>query len=427
MRRSVLLAAGASLLWAQPNQTTSQPLQALPPWFKLGAELRGRGEWWRGMGHVPGADDDYYLHRLRLQASIEPAPRLALFIEVQDAQAPGANRRHLAGAVNTLDLRQAYVAVGNRDKGPVRLLVGRQELALGAERLVGAANWGNVARTFDALRLTLQGREFRLDAFAAALTPAVIGRFDRPRLQSGFYGLYASTDRLLHGRTLEPYILWKTAPSVRTECGSRADLDLWTAGVRSTGKLASNRLDYEVETALQWGRAGSDVVRAWAGHWMAGVPMPTSSPLRLLLEYNFASGDKDPHDSRRGTFDQLYPSNHAFYGTADQIGWRNIHDLAAGFEWRPTRRWRGRLDYHSFWLANARDAFYNEAGVEFVRNPQATNRRIGWELDLQADWQYSDRLRFGLGWARLFPGPYLRQSTPGSSFTYPYLMWQYRF
>src|SRR5688572_1409875 len=78
---------------------------------------------------------------------------------------------------------------------------------------------------------------------------------------------------------------------------------------------------------------------AWAGHWVLGYTLPTvPSKPRLVAEYNYASGDKDPADGQRGTFDQLYPTPHDKYGLADQVGWRNIHNARAGVEFKPSAK-----------------------------------------------------------------------------------------
>lgn len=417
-----LLLAGA--LAAQTNAPASSNNSGLPSWLKAGMELRGRAEARTGMDFVAGNDDGYYLHRLRLNALLEPHRRLRFYFEVQDSQAPALRRPAPAGFTNTLDLRQAYLELGSQD-AHFALRFGRQDLIFGEERLVGAAGWGNLGRSFDAVRLSWRGDGRRLDAFAAAVVPALDGRFDRPRLKNGFYGLYGSFDKLLRDGVLEAFLLWKTNSLASAEVGGPGDLDVYTAGARLVGKLP-RRTDYNVEMAFQLGHAAGDAIRAWAGHWALGWAPWKDRPIRLIVEYNFASGDRDPRDGRRGTFDQLYPTNHNKYGTADLIGWRNIRNVAAGLEWRPSPRWRLKTDYHAFWLADRRDALYTEAGAVFVRNPRASSSRIGSELDWQAEWQVSTRLQFGVGYARMIPGPYLKQSTAGASFSYPYWMWKYR-
>ena len=52
-----------------------------------------------------------------------------------------------------LDLRQGYVELNFEGKTSVRFRAGRQEIAFGAERLIGPADWG-ISRTFDALDMT---------------------------------------------------------------------------------------------------------------------------------------------------------------------------------------------------------------------------------------------------------------------------------
>ncbi len=421
MRWAALTLIGS---WTLAGQSGAPVNNALPSWLKLGAELRGRAEAPAGAGFTGGNDDGYYLHRLRLNGAIQPNHRLRLFIQAQDFQALGISRQLVpAGFVNTLDLRQAYLDIG-ADTGPLTLRVGRQEMAFGEGRLVGVASWGNTGRSSDAIRLTLRGSGARADLLAAALVPVKDGQFDHPRPPDGFYGVYAVFDGLISAAVLEPLLLWKSAAHTFTEAGSGGDLGMRTAGARWFGNLP-RRLDYNVEMAFQTRHAGSDPIRAWAGHWALTYAALPDRPLFLLGESNYASADRDPSDGRRGTFAQLYPTNHPHFGTADRVGWRNLHDLMSGLEWKPARQWRLKFDWHNFWLADRRDAFYTEAGAVFVRNPEAAASRVGWELDFQPDGQFSERLQLGVGYAHFSPGPYLKQSGVGGRFRYPYLMWTY--
>ena len=411
MRRLVLLTATAIL-----------PAQTLPHWLKVGAEVRGRGEAFTSWNFVPGEDNSYYLHRLRLNAAIEPASWLRVFLQAQDSQAPGYRRPVPDNVADTLDVHQAYFEVGRSEGWSLRF--GRQEMIFGEERLVGASNWSNTGRSFDAVRLGWQRAKTRLDWFASAVVVPVNGLFDRPRTANKLYGFYSTFGER---KVLQPYFFWKTNTRVRGERGEFGDLDVLTWGARSVGKLP-RRFDYSLETALQSGHSARDEIRAWAGHWVLGYALAKDDRApRLVAEYNYASGDKDARDGRRGTFDQLYPTNHNKYGTGDRVGWRNIHDAMGGLEWRPKRSVRCNLDYHSFWLATRRDALYTEAGAVYVRNPNATSNHMGQEIDLQTDWRYSEHIRLGGGIAHLFPGRYLHESTRGGAVTAPYVMWTYSF
>ena len=58
---------------------------------------------------------------------------------------------------------------------------------------------------------------------------------------------------------------------------------------------------------------------------------------KLTANTTIASGDANPADGIRGTFDQLYPTAHDKYGLADQVGWRNIHHVRVGFDITPIK------------------------------------------------------------------------------------------
>src|SRR5687767_15798168 len=104
-------------------------------------------------------------------------------------------------------IRQAYVEFGKAEAPMVSLRVGRQELFFGEQRLVGHLNWTNTARTFDAARVTVAGRTFRIDGFASSVVTMRDGDFNRSRQGEAFYGAYSSFTAIVPKATLEPYVL----------------------------------------------------------------------------------------------------------------------------------------------------------------------------------------------------------------------------
>ena len=120
----------------------------------------------------------------------------------------------------------------------------------------------------------------------------------------------------------------------QAERGDTGPLSLVTMGERWVGKLPA-AFDYGAEMAYQTGSQGSDDISAWAGHWVVGNTLGGKWKVRIAEEYNFASGDANPADGKRTTFDQLYPTGHDKMGPADQLGWRNIHDVRSIVEFTP--------------------------------------------------------------------------------------------
>jgi hypothetical protein len=169
-------------------------------------------------------------------------------------------------------------------------------------------------------------------------------------------------------------------------------------------------------------------VRAWAGHWQLRESLPGPGALRLIGEYNYASGDEDPADGVRGTFDQLYPTPHDKYGLADQIGWRNLHHARAGVEITP---WTGLpvvVNYHSWWLAEKQDAIYAASSAPLARAVAgAPSAHVGQELDAQVSRALTEQLQLAAGYAHIFTGPFLKATTPGASYSHPYVMVTYVF
>ncbi len=396
----------------------------LTPWLQVRGEFRARIEGFTGGGFAD-TTDTYWMDRFRLNATASPTKLLKFVVQVQDARAfdktTGSQNVPLR---DTLDLRMAYLEFGSTSA----VRIGRQELAFGEQRLLGHLSWTNTARSFDGARATLKRSGLQLDLFAASVVTIQPDAFDKSGVGNGLYGAYLSTTAIVPKQTLEPFILWRQSRGIAAELGGVADLHQATTGVRMAGTLPS-AFDYSTETASQTGSVGPDAVRAWASHWNLGKTL-TASPARprFFGEYNYASGDANRADGTRGTFDQLYPTGHDKYGLADQVGWRNIHHARAGVEFKPSPKWGVNGGYHSWWLASVTDALYSAGGAAVARSAAGTaGRHVGQELDLQAAYNYSPQLQIGGGYAYLIPGQFLKNTTPGHAYSYPYVMVTYVF
>ena len=326
----------------------------------------------------------------------------------------------------SFDLRQAVVDVGGA-KAPVVARLGRQEITFGDQRLVGSANWLNSGRSFDAARVTVRSKAAQIDLFAASVVRILDDEFDKSGNGNRFAGAYVTSGRILPQGTAEPYVFWRRDINQRGETGALDTLQQVTTGARLVGKLPA-RLDYNVEMDIQRGSLGPDSVRAWAGHWLIRETLPGSKAMHATAEYNYASGDADPADGVRGTFDQLYPTAHDKYGLADQVGWRNIHHVRIGFDIAPLRATPITVNYHSYWLAEKRDALYAASGTPLARVPGgAASTRVGQEIDLQVARPLTPYLALAAGYSHLVPGPFLKQATPGASYSGPFVMVTYVF
>lgn len=434
---SVLASVGADAAPPAPadQQTVAGMLRSpaeilnrqLPSWVRLSGELRAREEGFYGDHFEPGRDDMYLLQRVRLGVQVTPAPWLQMFVQGQDARVSFTERIPAAPPYqDSADLRQAWVQFGSGEKGGVNLRVGRQELMFGEERLVGAGNWGNVSRTFDAVRLGLRHRGYSVDAFASSVVVARDHAFDRHVDGDNLHGMYGGIDGWVPNGRLEPFVFWRVAPSGRTESGVRGRLDTKTAGIRWAGKLP-HAFEYTTEMALQRGSWAGDSASSWAGFWRLGR---TFNNLRwkplVRLELNHASGDRNPRDGRHGTFEVLYPTPHDKYGLTDQVGWKNVYHVGLIGELRLAKTLTLVLKGHDRWLASATDGLYNAGGTLLVRDPSGSSgRHIGKEVDFLLLWAMPPRVQLGGGIGHMFAGEFIKRTTPGSGYTFPYVMLTY--
>jgi Alginate export len=392
----------------------------LPKWISFSGEERMRLEGSSAVGFKPDNSDFYLLQRFRWGMTLRLKPWLKIVSQTQDARVFFQNGVAAVPYQDTWDLRQAYAEIGDADKSPIALRVGRQEIRLGGERMVGVSNWTNTSRSFDAARLILRHGKFRLDTIASTvvvLRDGQVGSADAGNNLHGFYGVV--TDLIPHS-TLEPYLLWRLQPHVAAESGGSGTVSAKLSGVRWVGKV--NATDYAVGLVFEHGSLVKDNVNAWASHWLVGYTFQSAWTPRIFSEFNYATGDGNPKDGQRNTFDQLYATNHDRYGLADEAGWRNIEHIRVGVDTRPGPGWSASLRYNWYWLADAHDALYNTRGDVVAKMANgAAGRWVGSEIDVLGKHTVGKSSEIGAGFAHIFPGTFLKLATPGRSYNAPYL------
>jgi hypothetical protein len=415
-----------SLDWLFPVDKVNQ---SLPRWLYLGGEFRNRLEGPTGIGYK-STDDFYALDRLRINLTIEPESWLVFRGEVQDAQI--FFNHHIPNANPYEDkwtLWQAYAEVGNSDNGWVDALGGREVLVFGDERVIGPSNWSNVGRTFNTARIDVHHPGYKVSIFASSVVPGENADLHNAIPGNNLYGVYASLDNVVPKASFEPYVLWRVAPSnfKLSETVDRGHLNEVTYGLHWKGTLPAD-FDYDTEFDGQGGSLGTSSIRAWAGYVAAGRTFRRiATRPRIFLEGNYASGTKNPSGQDWNTFDQIYPSNHDKYGFADLVGRRNLVQFRTGVEEEPTKRWKLKQAFEGYWLATSHDNFYASSGAIAVAAHPGANPHVGNELDLVSEYTLNKGLSFGVGYARLFAGQFLRTTTAGSDYSYPYAYLEYNF
>ena len=410
----------------EPFSPSNYVNKFLPSWIRVGGENRTRFEGYSGLGFAPNQSDGYWLSRSRLSVMLLPKPWLHIYGEGQDSRAIGKQPGQ-PPYENVWDIHQAYVELGDMKKGRLAMLVGRQEMNLGDNRVIGAVNWTNANRTFDVVRGMVRLGDNRLEVFAASVVVNVNDTWDHHQQGNNIHGVYAELPKLIPHVNIQPYVLWRLQPRVKNEAGVVANLNEKIPGVRIALDLPRG-LDAKVEMTREFGTLGSDRVQAWLGHWELGRTWK-KWPLkpRLWGEYNFMSGDANAKDGIRGTYDPLYPTVHDKYGFADQFGGRNMKNVRWGAEMKLPRSVAGVLELNDWRLASPVDGIYTSQGAVIARSITGkAGTHVGNEVDFITTWKMFGPVQAGAGIGYILPGEFLKNTTAGKHYLYPYIMFTYK-
>src|SRR5262249_18752649 len=138
-------------------------------YLSFGGELRERFEWYSqpNFGLRGHPDDRYLLHRLLLHVDLHVTDHMRIFLQLGNILQTGKQSPLSQTDVDRLDLQQAFIDVRlSLSPGIDPLLrVGRQEIALGSQRLVSVRESPNTRRSFDGVRLSHGIGPTTVDAF----------------------------------------------------------------------------------------------------------------------------------------------------------------------------------------------------------------------------------------------------------------------
>ncbi len=240
--------------------------------------------------------------RAALEARLEGNVRV--FVQFQDVRLFGEESSTLSDyRADNFDLHQGFVELTDVPSLGGALRVGRQELALGEQRLVGAVNWAQQGRSFDGFRYTAPSMGgMKVDLFAMKLREETSATQDWESSLAGAYGTLPTGE----AGSLDVYGLL-TTDSREDHSGEITFGGLWKGG--------AGPFDLRLEGSLQTGQRNGIDVSAYMVGARAGSQIHES--VTATLWYDYLSGDDDPGDDEIGVFNTLFATNHGFYGFAD--------------------------------------------------------------------------------------------------------------
>jgi hypothetical protein len=399
-----------------------------------------------------GADVSFVEQRTRLHVKAEFTDDVNAFIEMDSYDVWGEDFRSnyvtgmdgRAASVDDVEIFQAYIEAENMFDTPVRLRVGRQELAFGSQFLVGPRDFAffYTGISFDAVRATYATDGYSVDAFASKLAET-FGDFGDGDVD--FYGVYA-TCTAVEDFTFDAYwLLLRDDRALANDFNGGFITewveDVWgvddydttnlhTVGLRAAGVVGA--FDFDAEVAYQFGDAsaigqtfkpgiyGDSDARfdAFALKLDAGYTLDIWNSAHLFAGFRYYGGE----DNRDISFlDWINP----FYKPTASLSFNRLfsNQIASGFmdlNNDLSNAWLVRGGIEGAVTEKLRGRFcvtYYESLADFDRPVVPlltwwTNQNdddLGIETYLFMEYHYSDDLVFEMGWAHLFPGDGLKQ------------------
>lgn len=425
-----LLVVACSSAYAQKEPWRLEKALDLPEWLTFSAEHRTRYEvldeqYRRAVNGQPGNGGDQAIvsrtlaHlKVDLKSIRFGAEMMDARIALADSGTASNSNRLTTNIANPLELLQAYVELPMDNlllEGSKSLLrAGRITIDAGSRRLVARNRYRNTINAFTGVHWQWQADGRKMDAFYTLPVRRLVDgdirdnnpRFDREYTQIRFWGLYYSQPLFDSANKVEGFLLGlneKDTPDWVTR-----QRELYTFGLRSWRKPATAQFDYQLETSYQLGesKASSKATttldhRAHFHHAELGYSFNADWSPRLILQYDYASGDDNPNDGQNNRFDTLYGGRRFDFGPTSiyaSFARNNISSPGLRLAFKPQKQLSAMMALRGFWRASTNDA-WTSAGIN------GSHPYIGTQVEARLRWQViPGNLKVEGGVAHIFAG-----------------------
>lgn len=387
-------------------------------WLEFGAEQRTRlGRYDDDYRFDLGNDTRFYSRSRGYVGVREAFDPFRFGIEFLDARLFGDEFAEEA-QFNFHEFSQAFGELHFADAfgegRPARFIAGRVTLDDVDRKLVSRTTWNNTPASFDGFRIQLGDRHapWALDLFAVQPVQRRQRRPDHPDEERWFYGLIGTWRKWSKIVTIEPYYF-----ILDRDARYDSDRELHTLGLRAYGVAGKTGLDWDVDTAFQFGNDGDRSQQAFAANSEVGYLFDLPYRPRAAAILSYATGDRNPDDGVNGRFNRLFGTSDQ-YSIFETMEWSNIIQTAIRLQLRPSDKIRLEGYYRAHWLASRTDAWPRTSR----RDPEGNSGRfIGHTLETFIQYDPNDLLSIRAGYAHFFPGPFPRETGPADDSDFFYV------
>ena len=416
------------LIFAADNEPFTLNKAMNPPdWFSISGQHRTRFENLDNQYRAGlNGGDQALLFRTLLFAQMNFSP-LSFGFEMEDSRGELSDSGSplSTSEINPLELLQAYmdIRLDNvfQEGSTSHLRGGRITMDLGSRRLLARNSYRNTINAFtgaDWEMTTAAGNNLRA-YYVIPVQRMVSGnildndaKFDEEHTNVKFWGLYFAPAGMPWGDNGEVFLLGLNEDD-SVDFATR-DRDLYTPGFRIYRKPAVRKFDYQIESVFQFGesRTNTDPANvtdldhfAHFQHGEIGYSFDANWSPRLVLQFDYASGDDDATDGDNNRFDTLFGARRFDFGPTSIYGpfaRANLVSPGARIIFKPSPSTSGFIALRGYWLASEDDA-WTTAGISNA--PGESENYIGTQIEGSLRWEVvPGNIRLEAGGAYLFAG-----------------------
>ena len=307
-----------------------------------------------------------------------------------------------------INLDYAYITLKDAFSLPLTLKIGRQEIIFGNAMVVANSGTTSTAMTaddysarsaFDAIRATLDYNQWIIDLIYSKIDEVYEAANQE---DEDLYGVNITYEFSKYDAEAEGYLFVKDADNK----------DIYTLGTRGSLSPLKN-LTLNAELAYQFGDYSTQVgasrdQNAWAGELFGSYTFNSKYEPEIKLGYYYRSGQKA--NKTTGDYkgwdpmyeDQIYGRIYDYLFAGENGGDNsNVHIINIGISSKPIEALSLNVDYYHYILDESFAAGPHPVDSSFT---MTTDRNMGDEVDIVAEYSYTEDVTFGLELNWFFPG-----------------------
>lgn len=384
-------------------------------YLSFGGQIRPRLELFSNRFWDEEENPRFYSHRIAFHSNIALGKYFRVFVEFYHGYT--SHEKEFLG-YDQLNIHQGFAEFRLRleeGKKNMSFRFGRQEMGLGAARLVGIREGQNIRRSFDIGRLIYKQKNLKLQTFYGKEVKPEFGLFDNQFALFDndapnpiIWGMYSEFNvKNIQGTNELYYLGFQSNSATFNDVSGKEKRH--TIGLRRVGKMGE-RLTYNTELIIQFGSIGDNNISAFNidtdWHFLfIHTPWKPS----IGLKFDWSSGDRKSGDGKVNTFNPFFV-NPAIYSLAVINTPSNLLSVHPSITLSPSEKLK--LYFEWAWLSRTskNDALYRPP--RFIARTAAVvaARTIGNQLAFELDYEFNRNLTFELKVIYFIAGDFIRET-----------------